>query len=281
MAWLPRPLSWGCDLTPLGGSFPGHAHACDEILLVANHGTVIRHGGRERAAEPGTVFLFRRGEDHGYRNAAHQEPHFWLVHFQPDEALFHDCPRLNDADPERRVWRPSPPQLAAWQAVFTRLMAESMQAQSLGHASVMSAWLRLLLVQAARWDDAGAAATEPTEIAVDPQFTRLWEVINQHVEAPEADFNGALARQIENYDSLRHRFKRVYGRPPREMLTYLRLERAKYLLLETTAPVGDIAARLGYARPAEFARAFSRSTGYTPSAFRRDPQAGFADGDPA
>jgi hypothetical protein len=277
--WLPSPLSWGCDLTQRGGGFPGHVHTHDEICLVANHGSLVRHAGIERQVRPGTVFLFRRGEDHGYRNSPQQEPHLWLVHYQADEALYRDCPRLCDPNPERRVWLPSEAQLAAWQAVFTRLMAESMQPRANGHAAAMSAWLRLLLVQTARWDDAGVP--EPTEIAADPQLAHLWEVINQHIEAPEADFNGALAHQVKNYDSLRHRFKRIYGRPPRELLTHLRLERAKYLLLETTSPVRDIASRLGYARQAEFTRAFVRRVGLTPSAFRQDPQTGFTLSEPA
>lgn len=268
--WLPSPLSWACDLTPLGGGFDGHRHANDEICLVANDATTMRHGGVERPAPAGTMFLFRRGELHGYRNGPRQEPHLWLVHFQADEELYRACPRLADPDPERRVWRLTSPQLAAWQAVFTRLMAESMHPGAAGHAAATSAWLRLLLVQAARWD--APEAQEPSELSADPALARLWEVINQHVHAPEADFSAALARQVPNYDSLRHRFKRVYGQAPRDLLQHLRIERGKYLLLESDEAVSAISDRLGYARPAEFARAFTRRVGRTPSAFRQHPQ---------
>ena len=44
--WLPRPLSWGCGLTARGSSLLGHVHeGHDEICLVANQPTEIRHGG--------------------------------------------------------------------------------------------------------------------------------------------------------------------------------------------------------------------------------------------
>ena len=268
--WLPRPLSWGCGLTPRGGGFDGHIHhGHDEICLVANQGTTIRHGGIERPAEPGTVFLFRRGELHGYRNARDQEPHLWLVHYEIDEGLYRDCPRLADPDPERRVWLLQPDQLAGYQALFTRLMAESLHPARPGHAAAMSAWLRLILVTASRWDE--AVAQDPPAVASDPEIAGLWEVINEHLESPDADLTAALARRVPNYDSLRHRFKRLYGRAPRDLMATMRIERAKHLLLETDLPVGEIAERFGYGRLAEFSRAFTRQVGRSPREFRQNP----------
>jgi quercetin dioxygenase-like cupin family protein len=78
--WLPRPLSFGCGLTARGSRLDGHVHDHDEICLVADQATEIRHGGVWRRAAPGDIFLFRRGELHGYRNARDEEPHLWLVH---------------------------------------------------------------------------------------------------------------------------------------------------------------------------------------------------------
>lgn len=270
MAWLPRPLSLSCGLTPRGGGFAGHVHERhDEICVVADQPTTIRHGGVERPAAAGTAFLFRRGEMHGYRNARDQEPHLWLVHFEADEALYRDCPRLADPDPERRVWRLDAAQLTGYQALFTRLLAESMQPERPGHHAAVSAWLRLILVAAGRWGGRGIA--DPPTVAADPELAGLWEILHEHVEAPEADLTAALARRVRNYDALRHRFKRAYGRAPREVMTHLRIERAKHLLLETDAPVGAIAERLGYGRLAEFTRAFTRQSGRSPRAFRCDP----------
>jgi len=270
MAWLPRPLSWGCGLTARGGSYAGHVHDNhDEICLVANQATTIRHGGVERFAEPGTVFLFRSGELHGYRNARNQEPHLWLVHYEADEALYRDCPRLADPDPERRVWHLASGQLAGYQALFTRLMAESMRPARSGHQAALSAWLRLILIAASRWDE--TVAQDPTGVTADPELANLWEIIHEHLESSDADLTAALARRVPNYDSLRHRFKRIYGRAPRDLMGYMRIERAKHLLLETDLPVGGIAEQMGYGRLAEFTRAFTRQVGRSPRAFRTSP----------
>lgn len=266
--WLPRVISTACALTPRGGGFDGHAHDDhDEICLVANDGSIIRHGGVEREAEAGTVFLFRRGERHGYRNRARQEPHLWLVHFIADEALYRDCPRLAAADPERRVWTLSRDQLAGYQGLFVRLQAELVGDRP-GAQAAAAAWLRLLLIGAARWDAPGAPAQSPPPH--DAELMTLWEVINDHVERP-ADFASALRRRVPNYDSLRHRFRRVYACAPRDALLTLRMDRAKNLLLESELPVKEVAERLGYARQQEFARAFHARVGRSPTAWRAQP----------
>ncbi|MEK7412794.1 MAG: helix-turn-helix transcriptional regulator [Planctomycetota bacterium] len=273
MSWLPHALSWGCTQTDPGGGFTGHIHEHDEICLVANDGSHMRHGGRERACEAGTVFLFRRGELHGYRNGPRQQPNLWLVHFVADETLYRACPVLSDADPEKRVWHLDADQLAAWRSAFTRLIAESMNTHAIGHAAALSGWLRLLLVQTARGSTDRPATSG---ISSDPALAGLWELITQHVESSDADFRAAVARRIRNYDSLRHRFKRVHGQAPRDLLARMRMERAKHLLLETEDAVSAIAERLGYGRLAEFTRAFARHAGCSPSAFRQQPRGSFS-----
>ena len=266
--WLPLVLSAGCTLTARGGGFDGHIHGDhDEICLVANDGTLIRHGGVERAVDAGTVFLFRRGELHGYRNGPGQEPHLWLVHYLADEELYRECPRLAAADPEQRVWRLTRDQLAGYQGLFVRLQAE-LAGNRPGARAAAAAWLRLLLVGAARWSAADAPALAPPPH--DPELMTLWEVINDHIERP-ADFASALRRRVPNYDSLRHRFRRIYACAPRDALLSLRMERAKHLLLESTLPVKDVAERLGYGRQHEFARAFAARVGRSPTAWRAQP----------
>jgi len=267
-AWLPSAISTSCQLTPRGGGFPGHIHAeHDEICLVANEPSWIRHAGRERLAQPGTVFLFRRGEFHGYRNDAKHEPHLWLVHYVADAALSHDCPQLASPDPERRVWRLKPAQLAGYQGLFVRLQAE-IAAGRTGSAAAAAAWLRLILISAARWSDSDAPVLAPPPH--DPELMALWEVIHEHIDRP-ADFSPALARRIPNYDSLRHRFRTTYGVAPRDLLLRLRMDRAKHLLLESDLSVTAVATQLGYGRIHEFTRVFRTHVGRTPTAFRANP----------
>jgi AraC family transcriptional regulator, transcriptional activator of pobA len=53
---------------------------------------------------------------------------------------------------------------------------------------------------------------------------------------------------------------------------------ARRLLAETRIPIKDVAERMGYASAGYFTRAFQRSTGVTPSAFRRKPAQGLGEG---
>lgn len=60
------------------------------------------------------------------------------------------------------------------------------------------------------------------------------------------------------------------GRPALALLTDRLLYEARMLLKETRLPVQQIAAGLGYGSAAYFTRSFQKSTGKTPTAFRRE-----------
>ncbi|MEU7458336.1 helix-turn-helix domain-containing protein [Streptosporangium roseum] len=53
-----------------------------------------------------------------------------------------------------------------------------------------------------------------------------------------------------------------------------RLERARFLLEETTLRVGEVARALGYTDVVLFTRQFSRYAGVSPSGYRRDRRDG-------
>jgi AraC family transcriptional regulator len=71
----------------------------------------------------------------------------------------------------------------------------------------------------------------------------------------------------------RHHFSRAFkaatGLPPYEYLTRRRVERAKSLLEASDANVMQIALLVGFTNPSQFAAAFRRVTGHTPTTWRR------------
>lgn len=78
----------------------------------------------------------------------------------------------------------------------------------------------------------------------------------------------ALSRDI--YSS-RRQVQRSFaeaGTSVRETLHAIRMERAAELLRGSLLPVADIAGRVGYRQPAQFAKAFRRYHGVSPSAWR-------------
>lgn len=66
-----------------------------------------------------------------------------------------------------------------------------------------------------------------------------------------------------------HLFSEVMGVSFREYLLRLRIERAQFLLSDTSMPVGEVAFRCGFSDPNHFSRTFHRRTGMSPTAFRR------------
>src|SRR6059058_5717701 len=80
-----------------------------------------------------------------------------------------------------------------------------------------------------------------------------------------------IARRVA---SSRRQLQRAYAEIGdttfREHLTRVRMERAAELLRDAGLTVREVAHRVGYRQPAQFAKAFRRHQGLAPSAFRSD-----------
>jgi AraC family transcriptional regulator len=68
-------------------------------------------------------------------------------------------------------------------------------------------------------------------------------------------------------------FKKATGQTPHRWLVYLRLERAKDLLLRSTLPLAEIALACGFSEQSHFTRTFSRLVGTSPGEWRRQRRA--------
>jgi AraC-like DNA-binding protein len=65
------------------------------------------------------------------------------------------------------------------------------------------------------------------------------------------------------------RFAQVVGEAPVQYLTRWRLQKAAALLTTRNTDVAEVAAAVGYESTAAFSKAFKRSVGVTPGAYRR------------
>lgn len=66
------------------------------------------------------------------------------------------------------------------------------------------------------------------------------------------------------------RFTELLGDPPAQYLTRWRLQRTAQLLLASDLAVAEIADRVGYGSEAALSRAFKRTSGQSPAAFRKE-----------
>jgi AraC family transcriptional regulator, regulatory protein of adaptative response / methylphosphotriester-DNA alkyltransferase methyltransferase len=102
--------------------------------------------------------------------------------------------------------------------------------------------------------------------------TALFEEATQVVESDYgSDLNlDEVARRIA---TSRRQLQRIYqevGRTTfREQLTAVRMQRAAALLSDNGTTVREVARRVGYRQPAQFAKAFRGHHGVSPSEYRR------------
>ncbi|MGB5689633.1 MAG: AraC family transcriptional regulator [Woeseiaceae bacterium] len=81
-----------------------------------------------------------------------------------------------------------------------------------------------------------------------------------------AELAGIAGMSIYQLD---RRMKRVFGLTTGQWVLKTRISHASRVLVETDLPIADIALEAGYADQSAFTRQFRRSTGLSPSAYRR------------
>ena len=133
------------------------------------------------------------------------------------------------------------------------------------------------------WDCAATGILLPTEVLAlppragytsnrrregRPNRLTFRELVTTQLEAGKTGIEGA-SRQCGMSVSTLQRRLRASGTSYQQLLEETRLELARSLLQNTTQPLGEIAAQLGYGHLGNFSRAFSRMTGQSPSAYRR------------
>ncbi len=250
-----------------GASCAFHSHPFEEFTLVTDDSTTNGFARGKVRSAPNTLYFFHRGEPHGHWNEPRESPRFWVIHFDAGLETGRHFAGLSARDPAKRIWHLTPEQVTTFKWIFLKLCDGNGRQ---GHAAEFAgtAWLSVLLVEMEAWfRGCGTASFGPQ--AFDPEVVRLWQLVNDCV-GRTADFTRRITGW-SNYDSLRHRFKDAFGASPVQLLGQLRVQRAQHLLLETSLSVKEIALSLGYERQHEFARAFRKRVGRSPTDWRRNP----------
>jgi AraC family transcriptional regulator, regulatory protein of adaptative response / methylphosphotriester-DNA alkyltransferase methyltransferase len=109
----------------------------------------------------------------------------------------------------------------------------------------------------------------------EPTLERRRQLWNDAVAEIERNYSDQLtvagvARTIGTSSrQLQRVFEEIGGRSFRSHLAAVRMERARELLLRENGTVRSIAGRVGYSQPAQFAKAFRRHHGVSPSELRK------------
>jgi AraC family transcriptional regulator len=100
------------------------------------------------------------------------------------------------------------------------------------------------------------------------QQRRIVEFIEQHIAEDFPLATLASLAQLSTYHFARA-FKRSFGIPPHRYHTNRRVERARVLLADPKTSVAEVALELGFSGASAFAATFRRTTGQTPTDYRR------------
>lgn len=101
--------------------------------------------------------------------------------------------------------------------------------------------------------------------------TRLYEEVCELVEAEYPDdlqLDDIARRIASSRRQLQRAFAEIGRTTFRDHLTAVRMKRAAEMLVEGRLTVREVAHRVGYRQPAQFAKAFRRMHGVAPSEFR-------------
>jgi AraC family transcriptional regulator, regulatory protein of adaptative response / methylphosphotriester-DNA alkyltransferase methyltransferase len=97
--------------------------------------------------------------------------------------------------------------------------------------------------------------------------------------AAELSLDDIARRVASSRRQLQRAFAEIGHTTFRDHLTRVRMDRAADLLARRRLTVREVAQRVGYRQPAQFAKAFRRRTGVAPSDFRAARAAPLARGD--
>jgi AraC-like DNA-binding protein/mannose-6-phosphate isomerase-like protein (cupin superfamily) len=175
--------------------------------------------------------------------------------------------RVGDGDGEGSDWR---------HALLALLRAEVAEPRP-GTETILARLADIMVTQAIRSYLVSLAHVDRPQVAAlrDPRIAKAIRLIHATPEHPWTveDLASEVAMSRSAFAS---RFRQMTGESPMRYVIRCRLARATAYLAEEGSTVSEVARRTGYESEASFNRAFSRTFGVAPGAYRkllRDPSA--------
>jgi AraC-like DNA-binding protein len=108
----------------------------------------------------------------------------------------------------------------------------------------------------------------PEAIRYDEHILRAWSA---YFAAPSESWTVERLAEAAGLSrsAFFERFRSIFGAPPLETLTRIRLDHAKQLLSGSQAPLSEIALSVGYQSETALMRAFKREFGVSPGKWRK------------
>jgi len=158
----------------------------------------------------------------------------------------------------------------SWLPIILDFLASEAGSEGAGKQMILSRLGDILFVQAVR-ASLGSATIAPGWLAAlrDDQMSTALGLMHRFPERAWT-VDALAAESAMSRAAFARRFRDAVGTPPLEYLTTRRMENAARALRESTLAIQEIAARSGYQSEMALTKAFKRSFGISPAAYRRD-----------
>lgn len=160
----------------------------------------------------------------------------------------------------------------SWLAATLDLLNAEAASDAPGSEEVASRLADALLTQALRVALAELQSTDAVCVRAlrDPQIAAAIGLV--HRQRDRAWTVGEVACEVGlSRSAFAARFRHLVGESPKRYITRTRLAHAAALLRNAEVPIAEIAARAGYASEFSFGKAFKRTFGIAPGAYRGQP----------
>ncbi|GAA2454698.1 AraC family transcriptional regulator [Streptomyces macrosporus] len=261
---LPFAIGTFDTIGPLSRAAFPHRHVFYEIVYITSGRGAHVVDMVPWPVRPPNLCLVVPGQVHHWQGASGLDG--WVVLFTDDFLLAHPEDRDALRALSERPWMCPAPDEAAGLAALLRELEWEYRMRADGHATVLQAYLHVLVVRAGRLPGRLAPAPAAGWVA---GLVRDFDELLRYPGARGWSVRECAAWLGVSVGHLTEAVKRVTGRTPGQLLRQTRVLEAKRLLASTELTVGQVARQTGFADPAYFCRFFKRETGTSPGAFRR------------
>lgn len=250
-AWVPRNMP-----------VREHAMPCFEFHAQIQGGTIWKLQKKELHVQAGQAILIPPGVRHHLAEFTEEQTHHFTTGLLPEKLT----PPITGLD--TNPWKKEPVifQISASMQETIHLFAREATSGSALNLEAMEAAMRILCIEVHR---AVTQSETPTPNSIlSPALVQAQQLIDEH---PEADWQlDHLAKAVRV--SPRHLFelfKKELRETPHDYHLRKRISLARRLLHDADISITDIAFDCGFSSSQNFATAFRRQTGLSPSAYRK------------
>lgn len=241
-----------------------HYHDCHQIILIKKGQVRFCANSAEHSASSGDVLLFSRYENHSLEVLSAEYERYVLQLDPKARGIGSRVYSLLSNRPQGFCNAiPMGGRQEEMACLFDRLIEERQSPAPLSEEMEQLLINQLLILVFRALPDPSSFEGQHTEI-----LTAIQRRFEQHCGSRYT--LESLAKEFSiSPSTLSHRFKSQIGSSVMDYLLHCRIATAKNDLVYTALPIGEIVERCGFSDSSNFSRTFKRSTGLSPSEFRK------------